>query len=281
MAVGAISGTHVLTRGGFEKLEFTQTHLPQKVRLYHIRDLTVEKIGRAKQAILEAQAVKGRTFEGEVGAFEQKISESPYLLRKGKSLRLISHEEMTQYFSQAFDSAHDQRTKASTCCKIGNTYKSLGYYQGALKCYRWCLEFAMQQQDERAEGAVYYNIANVFLSQKDYQRALTCYQKCLAIAENQKDQESLKRAYWSIGDVCHSLEKYQEALEHFTMYLEIGGHLDDQEFVGRVYCSIGSTCTFLGEYQQARGFYEQALKIGIDSGSHEIEMYAQAELRRL
>ena len=104
MAVGAISSTHILTRRGFEKLEFAQTGPQQKIRLYYIKDPTVETIESARTAILEELHVKGRAFEGEIGTFEQKILDTPYLIKEGRSLRLISYEEMTQCFKQALES---------------------------------------------------------------------------------------------------------------------------------------------------------------------------------
>lgn len=272
MAIGASSSTHILTRAGFEKLEFALERPQQKIRLYHIRALTAEKIESARAAILEELDVKNRAFEGGIDTFEQRIQEKPYLIKEGKSLRLISYEAMTQYFNQALASANGQETEASTCCKIGNTFQSIGHYKEALEYHDKCLGFAIREQDKRAEGSVYYNIANACHSLEEYPQALSHYQKCLAIAEKWGSQETMKRAYYSIGDVCQSLEMDQEALEYFMKYLEIAKKLSDQEELGAVYCRLGNTYKSLGAYQQAKDSYEQALKMG--------RMSAQIELNR-
>lgn len=279
MAIGATHYTHVLTRGGFEKLEFAETYLQKKVRLYYIRDLTTERIEGARSAILrECHPKKGRTFKGETETFEQKIRENSYLIKEGKTLQLISSEEMKNHFERVLGRVSGKKDKASACTKIGNAFQSIGHYTDALQYYLRHFDVVIEELDKETAGSVCHKIGNIYDALDDYEQAQKYYQEYLKIAEDLADQELVGRVYCRVGDIYQSLGENQKALQYFKKYLEIGEKLANQEFIGTANYRMGGAYKSLGEGQKAKAFYGSASKIGNEQGHVLIELSARLEL---
>ncbi len=93
MAAGLGCDARILTNGGrFEKLEFrAQTESGQKIRLYHLKDLTSEKIENARLAILQ-KCQQGYIYGGKLETFEIEIStgnSEPSLFLASNSFRSL------------------------------------------------------------------------------------------------------------------------------------------------------------------------------------------------
>lgn len=83
----------ILTYGGFSRVYLDHSKSrSKKTRLYHLEGLNPETIQKAKAALLQALEKK-KTYQGHLENFEENIKVRPYLLREGKSFRLIDEKE--------------------------------------------------------------------------------------------------------------------------------------------------------------------------------------------
>ena len=83
--------THILTEGGFTKIPLPDQK-NSKVSLYCLKDHSLEKIKRAREALLQ-EIEKNFHYQGNVEEFDKEIREKPYLLKEGKVLQLIKGKE--------------------------------------------------------------------------------------------------------------------------------------------------------------------------------------------
>ncbi len=63
-----------------------------KFKIYYLEDRSVEKIKKAKAAILFERDKKGCTYRGDLDNFEEEIKQKRYLLKEGKTIQLLSGE---------------------------------------------------------------------------------------------------------------------------------------------------------------------------------------------
>ena len=115
--------TKVLKEGGFVPLQIPHQE-GDKVGLYYLKDLTSEKVEKAKAAIQQQQ-----NYQGDLKSFEKDIRDKPYLLREGKTLQLISGE--AEKIPEKGISHHIQISNQSShvfesTVKIGRNFKITG-----------------------------------------------------------------------------------------------------------------------------------------------------------
>lgn len=83
---------HVLTSGGFRKLPLVaENEQKEKVRLYRLEPVD-EKVQAAKSAI-ESKIKEGWEYKNSLNDFAKNIKTTPYLLKEGKTLSLLSDRE--------------------------------------------------------------------------------------------------------------------------------------------------------------------------------------------
>ncbi|MEQ9358057.1 tetratricopeptide repeat protein [Coleofasciculus chthonoplastes] len=149
--------------------------------------------------------------------------------------------------------------------KIGDSYKSIGQNQAALKSYEQALELVLKNEELKllTEEEVRSKIASVY-NNSQYQAALESYQELLANPRNSENSSLLNK----IGTVYKNLGQYQAALESYEQALAIirkqkqrlpNFTPDNKE--GIILNNVGAVYEDLGQYQAALESYQQALTI--------------------
>jgi hypothetical protein len=97
MSVSNIANSNLpkphLTNNGFNKLPLIgENKHHEKVRLYHL-DPQSDKVETAKAALLRAVDTKSGEFKNSWDTFVNDLQKAPYLLKEGKTFKLVSSEE--------------------------------------------------------------------------------------------------------------------------------------------------------------------------------------------
>lgn len=235
-AVVGRSNSGILSMGGWKKIDINaQTADGRKISLYYLRNLTVEKIERARQALEKEISEKGRDYIDGIEFFEEHIPTHPYLIKEGNKLYLISEQRkseiMKDYFEKSFRNPENSEILAATMgSDFGGACAMKGDLRSALQEYEKCLTTVTRLGDKKCMAGTHYNIGCIYQQLGEVQNAQKHYLECLRIAKDLKTQEHFVRSsYHVLGVISLNQGNKAEALAYFEQYLKIATEQSAQE----------------------------------------------------
>lgn len=155
----------------------------------------------------------------------------------------------------------DRKNEAISLGLIGNCYKKLGDYPGALDYLTRSLELKRGLKDRLEEGKTLSNLGLLYWEMAEYDKAISHFNDSISIGKELGNKEleatalnNLSLVYDELGDYGRSLEQYQRALE---LHRESGFERGEADTLG----NIGGVYLNLGRFNEAIRYYEQSLAI--------------------
>ncbi|MGR3973427.1 MAG: CHAT domain-containing protein [Candidatus Rhabdochlamydia sp.] len=272
------STVRLLTTAGMVKIPFNVSKGLDKIRLYYFFDQQPEDI-RKIQTLFELE-MKGNVYQGKIFQIFERIQTRPYLLKEGKTFRLISADNVFELqekylknnqgiinfykeILKIFLKMKDHENEQWVYFKLGNSYSTLGDYRGSIMYHEKALKIALELKDLLAERSAYGNLGNDYQGLGNYKEAITYHEKHLKIALELKDRVGEGNAYCNLGNGYHSLGDYGGAITYHEKHLKIALKLKDLVGEGSAYGNLGNDYQGLGNYKEAITYHEKHLKIAL------------------
>ncbi len=238
------SNIGILCKGGWEKIDFNaRTENAQKICLYHLSDLTTEKINRAFEALKKQVAETEQKYQGEIGHFQRDIITKPYLVQRGNSLYLITEQKksemMKDYYEKFFQHPGNAQIKIAMEHSLrGQQLASSDNFHEALEEYQNCLDILMTLNDKKCLAGTHYNIGHAHQMLFETEKAREHFFKCLELANDLSANEKehfVRSSYLALGEGYMYEQKKDLARLHFREYLEVATEQNAQEDIQKAH----------------------------------------------
>ncbi|MGR3912165.1 MAG: CHAT domain-containing protein [Candidatus Rhabdochlamydia sp.] len=225
-------------------------HSDDKMRLYFFSDQTPEAIAKI-QTTFDLE-IKGKSYQGLIHTMFQDIQTKPYLLKTGRSFKLVGEEEAMRL----------SIGKAGN--NLGDVYTNLREYSKAIECYKKDLQTAQQLKDKAKEGQAYSNLGRTYDFLGENGQAIAYYELFLQIALDLKNAIGIGSAYRDLGIAHHKSREIHKASCYYKKHLKIALELKNKVEEGKAYNNLGIVYYELGDIHQSIEYYKKDLQIACD-----------------
>lgn len=184
-------------------------------------------------------------------AFHRAIEIDPNFGWPYHNLGLISsdygaHETALPLYRQAIERHRDDRSRAISWDKLGDTHLALGDAAEAGDAYRQAIQLAPDY------APPYHSLADIHAGRSDYQTALAFYQQAI----ERHEQDKRKAAAWNgLGNVYQALGRTAEAVKAYQAATQLDPGL------AAPWNSLGNIYRGQHKYDEAAPAYQQAIKL--------------------
>jgi tetratricopeptide (TPR) repeat protein len=144
---------------------------------------------------------------------------------------------------------------------IGNSYKTLGNYEGAVSNYKKSLDIRNEIDDQKGVANNYIDIGIISSNKGNYDTAEEFYKKGIAILEEINDSTGLSKAYRNVGNVFYYMGDPDQAVEFYQKSLVMSEKINDLENVSRCYNNIGLIYKERRLFNWAEEYFNKSLAI--------------------